>query len=284
MMGQLHLSIEALDIVFGGWPTNQPIRSFIIALQQSCTHDAMHTINLRQLNVSNHVGVSGQTRRLTLEDLFPLACFGNLVSVTLDTGCFVDLGDDDMVSLGASWPNIRHLSINEQRGWGQRVERRRITSGSYFGLTPRGLVRLLQKCKFLKDLCIAINTMGFSANPLDFSNYGVVVDSTRINVLDSVIKPDSVAAIATFFLDVYPFLETVTAWDTPAMSVIPGSAGCKRLWNSVPMVAARMATVRQWSLEAHREADDLHGPDIPDTDGVSNSPGDPDQTLQWELP
>jgi hypothetical protein len=166
MMRQLRMSIEALFIGFGGWPTIQHIQSFAITIQESCAQGDMHFIDLRQLDISDPaVQAPAGTGPLTLGDLFPLTCFSNLVSVNLDTGYIVNLGDDDMLALGTAWPNIRHLSINEQRGW-------RTSSG----LTPQGLVRLLQQCKFLRKLCIVIDTSDFSAIPLDHQITDVDVD------------------------------------------------------------------------------------------------------------
>ncbi|KAF8844219.1 hypothetical protein BDN67DRAFT_895519 [Paxillus ammoniavirescens] len=223
----------------------------------------MHFIDLRQLDISDPaVQVPAGTGPLTSGDLLLLACFSNLVSVNLDTAYIVNLGDDDMLALGAAWPNIRHLSINEQRGW-------RTTSG----LTPQGLVRLLQQCKLLRKLCVVIDTSDFSAIPLD--RHGPVLSSTCINVLDSAIAPDSVTALAAFLSDVYPFLKTITAWDTCVMSKRPDAAGYKKLWNKVQVLAAEMVVVRtqerRWSVEVRPDDDELLAPDNPDMDGVSDS-------------
>ncbi|KAF9225243.1 hypothetical protein BS17DRAFT_730527 [Gyrodon lividus] len=266
IMRQLRVSIEVLGVSFGGWPTNQHIRSFLTTLQESCAHDPMHCIDLRQLDLSDQAAVDPQTYTLTFEDLFPLACFSNLTSVTLDTGYFVYLEDDDMLSLGASWPNIRQLSINEQRGWG--------TSS---GLTPRGLVRLLQKCKLLQNLCVVIDTRDFSSIPLDRPSYGSVVNSTCINVLDSVIDPQSATALAAFLSDVYPLLETITAWDTPAMSNRPEAARYKKLWTKVQVLATKISMVRRqerrWNSGTHPHVNHWLGPDSSgsDSDGVLGS-------------
>ncbi|KIK98960.1 hypothetical protein PAXRUDRAFT_823302 [Paxillus rubicundulus Ve08.2h10] len=263
MMLQLRVSIEALFISFGGWPTTQHIHSFVTAMQQSCTQDDMRFIDLRQLDIFDlAVQVPASANPLILGDLFPLACFSNLVSVTLDTGYTVDLRDDDMLALGAAWPSIRLLSINEQRGW----------RGSS-GLTPQGLVRLLQQCKLLRKLCVVIDTIGFSAIPLD--RHGPVLSSTCINVLDSVIEPESVAALAAFLSDVYPFLKTITAWDTRVMSKRPDAAGYKKLWNNVQVLTAEMVKVRtqerRWDVEARPDDNESLGSDNPDVEGISDS-------------
>jgi hypothetical protein len=154
-----------------------------------------------------------------------------------------------MLSLGASLPNIVTLSINAQCGWG--------TSS---GLTPQGLVRLIQKCMFLENIYVAIDTRDFPAVTLDRPSCGFVVNSTHIDVLDSEIAPHLVPALAAFLSDVYPLLETITAWDSPAMSSRPGASRYKKIWDKVQMLAVNMAMVRsqerRWSSGTCPDRDD----------------------------
>ncbi|KAF8548440.1 hypothetical protein OG21DRAFT_1516298, partial [Imleria badia] len=167
-------------------PSKHSFSSFLASVQTSAVSNTIKELSFdERLGAQDGEDVSGV---LGFEDLQPCMTFSNLRRIHLD---HVDLLDSELLTLTSAWPHLEHLSINEDRGWR--------TPG---GITPNGLLQLLQTCPSLKGICLAIDTRGYTefreslglSFPPPFS----------INVLNSSIEEESVPAIAAFLTCIAP--------------------------------------------------------------------------------
>ena len=131
---------------------------------------------------------------LGFEDLQPCMAFSKLRNIYFDLGWDVDLSDSEMLTLASAWPHLEHLFINPECGWN--------TPG---GITPNGLLHLLQICPSLSEIGLAIDTRGYTEFHESRANLGLSLSPTfSIDVLDSLIEEESVPAIAAFLVGIAP--------------------------------------------------------------------------------
>ncbi|KAF8550691.1 hypothetical protein OG21DRAFT_1487585 [Imleria badia] len=154
---------------------------------------------LQNLRFDEGLGIIMQDRRdvmyvLGFEDLQPCKVFSNLRRIYLDLGWDVNLSDGEMLTLVSTWPHLEHLFINEECGWN--------TPG---GITPNGLLRLLQTCPSLSEIGLAIDTRSYTEFRESPASLGLTLPSTfTIDVLDSFIEEESIPAIAAFLAGIAP--------------------------------------------------------------------------------
>ncbi|KIJ66551.1 hypothetical protein HYDPIDRAFT_166739 [Hydnomerulius pinastri MD-312] len=150
---KLHLPfVTHHDVEVQNCPMSESLRSYLTVLQNSCAHDRLDSFQMDQIGSS--VSVDSQPHRLTSEDFRPLTSFGNLTTIIINVAGSVDVDDNGLLTLASSWPRLENFELNEEHGW--RTSR---------GITPRGLARLLRKCKSLSSLDIVIDTRGFTEVP-----------------------------------------------------------------------------------------------------------------------
>ena len=136
----MDLTVETSDCPPGS------VRSFLEAVQTACiTHSIM------SLKFSQYSGTLGDI--LSFDDLRPMMAFRNLCLIDIDVFWNVDLTGDGLLELTSTWSYLEHLCINEYWGWGAD------------GITLDGLVQLLQACRSLGRLCLAIDTRGYTQVP-----------------------------------------------------------------------------------------------------------------------
>ena len=133
---------------------------------------------------------------LKFEDLQSCVALSNLRHIFLSLFWDVDLTNSELVTLASAWPHLEGLLINAQRGWN--------TPG---GITPNRVVQLLQTCRSLSCVALAIDTRGY----IEFRESPVTLALTlaptfSINVLDSTIEEESVLAMAAFLAGIAPCL------------------------------------------------------------------------------
>ncbi|KAF8417527.1 hypothetical protein L210DRAFT_2472945 [Boletus edulis BED1] len=88
-----------------------------------------------------------------------------------------------MASLGG-------LSINLDPGW----------NANRGGVTPNGLLQLLEACPSLSFATLVIDTRGYTEPPRSEESLGLISPHPfTIDVLDSVIEADTLPAMAAFF-------------------------------------------------------------------------------------
>ncbi|KAN0090753.1 hypothetical protein V8E55_004319, partial [Tylopilus felleus] len=200
------LSLTDFAFEIGGYLSEQSITSSLVALQPSGMGDSITRLRLTQTHHSITF-VRPNPLVLTADDLRPIMALRNLRCIDLNLGWNVDLTDTDLLELMSAWPHLGHLLINEVWGW-----------QTFSGITPDGLVHLLQMCQSLRQLSVAIDTRGYTSLPRMRSPAHLGVDlspSFSINVVDSVIDAASEPALATFFANLVPSARcSLRAWSS----------------------------------------------------------------------
>ncbi|KAF8135769.1 hypothetical protein EV363DRAFT_1321586 [Boletus edulis] len=208
-----HIQLPAIEDLTVGTPDCPPggVGSFFSVLETACTNHSIMWLSLVFTNSQVPIGI------LTFDDVRPMMAFNNLRRLWLDVFLNVGLTDVDLVKLAFAWPNLEQLVINDRYGWGTHVVR---------GITPDGLFHLLQTCPSIYDLCLAIDTRGYTHVPPDQSPARLEYKSKDIllslNFVDSVIEEESVQAMATFVAGIAPRV-TVISWGFEGQWGVPAN-------------------------------------------------------------
>lgn len=219
-------SLESLTVYIDSCPSKYTLKSFLMALRKICTCDSLVSLKLVQTRSPGATNHGSERYQLTFEDIRPCMSFDRLRRMDINIAWTVHLTDDDLLELASTLPQLEHLLINEEWGWG----------GTEGGVTPNGLLQLLERLPSLHRFCLAIDTRG----------YGEMRGSTRIagftprvpfcvNVADSRVEPEAVDALAAFFGAIMPQHTSVSwyYWNTTTMADRLDSEISKRLWEDV---------------------------------------------------
>ncbi|KAG9309574.1 hypothetical protein JVU11DRAFT_10554 [Chiua virens] len=126
----MHLTLEIQDI-----PSKLNVAFFLEALQMSGVCNSIMEFKLAGPHlVSGCSSYTGSPDVLVGDDLRPLVAFKRLM-------------DNVLVELASTWPHLEYLLINQSWGWRQ-------TSSE---ITPDGIIRLLQTCRLLRKLTLAVD-------------------------------------------------------------------------------------------------------------------------------
>ena len=220
---------------FGAFIHNCPVRSDLTSFLAGVpTSNASHTLETLQLKHSDHlfgIGLRSEARPLMFEDLQPCMVFRNLRNVELDIAWNVGLTDFQVLTLASAWPKLEDLKINEQWGWGWNSR-----AG---GITPGGLIQLLETCRSLRRICLRLDTQGYIAVPTGQvpASIGLMLPNLySINALDSPIEAESVIAMATFFCGIAACSQadfTFFCWGEIPMTDFPNWQEYEKRWDHV---------------------------------------------------
>ena len=203
-------------------PSRLELSSFLASIQTSCVGQIIQEMSVGQS--SPHVPWDSRTT-LGLEDLRPCLAFSNLRVMAINIEWKVDLTDSELLTLASACPRLERLTINEKWGWG--------TLG---GITPNGLLQLLQTCRSLCWISLAIDTRGYTKSPPPSAFLGLTLPSViSINVVDSSIEAESMLAIATFFAGIASHSTNLRlkAWQRLGMASAPHREVYKPRWADV---------------------------------------------------
>ncbi|KAF8434138.1 hypothetical protein L210DRAFT_327799 [Boletus edulis BED1] len=151
--------------------------------------------------------------------------FSNLRCINLNIEWKVALTDSELLTLVSAWPYLQELLINRKWGWN--------TLG---GITPNGILQLLQTCQSLSRIALTIDTRGYTEIPPSPASLGLTLPRMSIiDVLDSFIEEESVPAISVFFAGFVPHLDCFifSAWNDVGMHHNPYRDGCEVRWDYV---------------------------------------------------
>ncbi|KAF8127560.1 hypothetical protein EV363DRAFT_1343598 [Boletus edulis] len=169
---------------------------------------AVRTLWLAQHFNPCHAYVPEDRPVLVLEDLRPYMEFSNLRCINLAIEWKVDLTDSELLALASKWPHLEKLLINTEWGWN--------TQG---GITPNGLLQLLQACRLLTRIALAIDARGYTEIPPSPASLGLTLARLSfINVLDSLIEEECCCFLA---------------WNESAMNWNPNRDVCQTHWDDV---------------------------------------------------
>ena len=177
-------------MVFNGF-SRQGFSSFLTSVQ---TSDAGRTIENLAFYTSEPLEDSEDALfRIGLEDLRSCMAFTNLRCIDLDFWRYgVGLTEVELLELASAWPRLEEFKINKEWGWHTRS-----------GITPNGLLQLLQACRSLSQIALVIDTRGYTEFSQSPASLGLTLSRTfSIDVLDSIIEAESVPAIAAYFTSI----------------------------------------------------------------------------------
>ncbi|KAF8546965.1 hypothetical protein OG21DRAFT_1014701 [Imleria badia] len=229
----------------GNYPSRKDLSSCLVSLLTSNPGHTIESLRLYHFSEFPDNVVRSETLPLGFEDMRPCMGFSNLRHMELVIVCNVDLTDSHILTLPSAWPKLEHLLINEDLGWN--------TTG---GITPGGLVRLLQTCPLLNWIVLRLDTRGYTEAP---ANLGLTLPSDiSLNVLDSIIEEESVPVVATFFCHISAACSEsdfdLCAWST-ASETMMGLPNMK-------VYAERWKYVRDEVYDAHGWSSDSDCSDV----------------------
>jgi len=220
-------SVESLAVYVDTCPTQHAFRSYLIDFQKICNHHSLLSLKVVQTRSPSYANPI-ERYQLTFEDFRPCMALDRLHYIDINIASSVHLTDHDLLELTSAWPHLECLLINEEWGWK--------TEG---GVTPNGLLRLLQSHSSLQRFCLAMDTRGYAKFSQVPESAQIAELITRVplsvNVADSMIQPESVEALGIFFRKIMQPRAAVTSafWGTPVMADRLDSEMMKRLWEDV---------------------------------------------------
>ncbi|KAF8421110.1 hypothetical protein L210DRAFT_3766196 [Boletus edulis BED1] len=209
----------------GSCPSRQDLSFFFDSIQ---TSGADHTIRCLWLTQSvTHPSSNPRSVLLGLEDLRPCMAFSNLSFITLDIEWNVGLTNSTVLEFVSTWPRLGHLQINVGWGW-----------NSQGGITPDGLLRLLQTCRSLCHIAVAFDTRGYTELPPSQALASLELTLPPMflfDVLDSIIEAESVQAVTSFLSGIaaatYDF--NFLYWGGPYVVEAPGMDEYMERWEHI---------------------------------------------------
>ena len=173
---------------FSAFIKNQPsklnVRLFLASVQTSFIGDAIQKLHLEQVGPTY---VANSRPILGFEELQPFMAFNNLRRFHLDISWSVDVTTRELLALASAWPHLEWFSINAKWGWSSR------------GITPDGLSQLLQMCRSLRQIALAVDTRDYTECRQSLASLGLTSPPLSIHVIDSTLEQESVSAISAFF-------------------------------------------------------------------------------------
>ena len=195
-------TITEVAVIVDSCPSRPELSSFLAALETSNAGHAIESLTLDQPFPMMTTERGPEPVVLNFEDLRPCVAFHHLRRLKLNITWNVSLRDNDVLTLASAWPHLEHFVINSYSGWN--------ASG---GVTPHGLLVLLQRCCELQWIALALDTRGYAASPVNDSLLPATSTprlahplqrTLFINVLDSAIEAEAVPSVAAFFATIVP--------------------------------------------------------------------------------
>ena len=232
-------AIETLAVFIDSFPPKHVIKSFLIGVQKSCRRHSLISLTLFQDRSPSSTNHGLERYHLTFDDIRPCMAFDQLRCLEINVASTLNLTNDELLQLASACPRVERLLINEEWGW---------KSGG--GITPDGLLQLLQILRSLRYFCLAIDTSGYTrpSPALESARTAGFVSPIplHVNVVDSIIHPESVDALADFFGGImqHTNLSPLYYWSTSAMADRLDSELSRKLWEDVFVKAHERAKAR----------------------------------------
>ncbi|KAG6371850.1 hypothetical protein JVT61DRAFT_8847 [Boletus reticuloceps] len=131
-------------------PSRQDFSSFLASAQTSGLCHTVQQLSLCQKYIPGRTYAHTERPVLGFEYLQSFMVFINLRCINLDVEWNVNLTESELLTFVSGWPHLQTLCINEEWGWN--------TIG---GITPNGLVQLLQICPSLEAIGLALFVRGY---------------------------------------------------------------------------------------------------------------------------
>lgn len=245
--------IESLTVYIDSCPPKLALRSCLIAVQKSCTRHSLVSLQLTQTPTTSPTSHDFERYLLTtFDDIRPCMVFDQLRCLDINIASVVKLTDDDLLELASTCTHLECLLINKEWGW-QTTD----------GITPDGLLQLLQKLGSLRHVCLVMDSRDYKDISPAFQQAQIAGAIPRIplfmNLVDSLVHPRSLKALSDFFAGVMQQQNAISSscyWSGSAMADSDPwtSTVSKALWEIVfanaRQKASNMSSPNEMSLEA----------------------------------
>ncbi|KZP23338.1 hypothetical protein FIBSPDRAFT_1043041 [Athelia psychrophila] len=207
------------------------MQAFFQILQFHVSHNNLIHISIHSRDSphasNNHI--------IDIATLSPLLQMPHLEELRITTPHPFSLSDHALVQIGTAWPNLSGLTLG-RRGWGQPSL-----------ITPNGLASLVNQCRHLSSLSLAID-----ASAVDHQQdcASAVIrpnnDICYIDLQDS--RVHDVQMMAVFLSDIIPSLRFISAWSRDVRGrqhVSSAEAdGLKMKWEAIERAIKERGKVR----------------------------------------
>lgn len=218
--------VESLTVSIESCPPKHILRSYLTAVQKSCSRHTLVSMRLNQTRSPSSTNHGSERYQLTLDDMRPCMAFGQLRCIDINVASTINVTNSDLFELASACPHLEYLLINEEWGW-----------KTASGITPDGLLQLLQRLRSLRHFCLAIDTCGYTEISPALESARIAGSIPRIplsvNVADSIIHPESVDPLADFFGEITHANSPSWYWNTSAMADRLDSEISRKLWEDV---------------------------------------------------
>ncbi|KAI9567219.1 hypothetical protein HD554DRAFT_1008927 [Boletus coccyginus] len=193
-----------LDVSVDALPTAPDLMSFLVFLQEACTHASLNNLSLVAFNADETPLENAFSYYITFDHLRPLTVFQNIKSIMLNVPCGADLNEREFLRLASSWPHLEKFVVGEEHG---RPESSAIT--------PGGFLQLLERCRSLRVLYFQFDCRGYTEIPQGHPWRGFTMPKhSSIHLLLSPIEEESIEALGVFFhVAPHPDFSLTTHWD-----------------------------------------------------------------------
>ncbi|KZP23353.1 hypothetical protein FIBSPDRAFT_786227 [Athelia psychrophila] len=234
-------TLESVNVTtqFNHLDTAPTMQAFFQILQSHVSHDDLIYIGISSQDslhvLHNHI--------IDIATLAPLLPMPHLKGIRISTPHPFSLGDQDLAKIGTAWPNLTDLTLG-CRGWGQLSL-----------ITPNGLASLINQCRHLSYLSLAIDGSAVDyklgcASTVIRPNSGI----WYMNLQDS--RVHDVQMMAAFLSDVMPSLRIISAWSGEVRGrqhVSPAEADALQMkWEEVERAIKERGKVRKQLQERQR--------------------------------
>lgn len=221
--------------------SSESVSPFLATVQNARINHSIEYLALYHMPDQFYVESWDSEPVLTPNNLRLTMAFSNLRYLDLHVAGHVALADDGLLELASAWPQLEHLAINNQSGWNSEET-------VFGGITPDGLVQLLQTCPLLYYIALVIDTRGYTIasdsalDRLPTTNLRSCLPTIFcIDVLDSMIEENSILAMAIWLADVVcPYTRfKFNYWDTCNYRLHSNSGGTAcEYWEEVYRAAS----------------------------------------------
>lgn len=189
-------TLETVDVMtkVGHSDSEKNMRAFFQALQSHVSHDNFIRISIASRDTPN----TSNNHILDIATLAPLLALPHLEEFAIYTHHPFNLGDHDLGKVAKAWPKLRELFLG-RHGWGEPSS-----------ITPKGLASLINQCRHISMLSLAIDASAVDYQ-LDYPTcIGPNVGIRHLSLQDS--RLGDVQTMAVFLSKIVPKVSFVSAW------------------------------------------------------------------------
>ncbi|KZP23317.1 hypothetical protein FIBSPDRAFT_930633 [Athelia psychrophila] len=170
-------------------------QAFFKVLQSHVSNENLSGVSVSSLDLPN----ASNNHILDIETLAPLLSLPHLGWLNISTPHPFNLCDRDLWKIATAWPELQTLTLG-RHGWGVPSL-----------ITPNGLASLLNQCRQLSSLSLAIDASAFDWYQLNDATFVMPhMNLCFLDLQDS--RLHDARTMAVFLADVVPEISVIAAW------------------------------------------------------------------------